>query len=652
MPDQTSLWAELQRLCEAAEHDKAIRTCDKLLKALPGDIDALHVKVTALSHLDRFHDALSIINTIPSPLRKTLVFEEAYSLYRAENLHDCLELIHGGLHNKDLPAETVSALERLLVQVLYRKESYAESWDIAKAVIDKIDENNPYYTELSANLAGIEAAAALSGVKLDVLPIHVNDVDTYELAYNLACAKIASGNLDQAQTLLEKARKLCRDLLIGDEQPEQDIEKELAIIVVQLGFVCQLQGRVAEALDLYQGVLKSKVGDTAVTAVASNNTMALKKDHELFDSAKRHRAAATAGLETKLTTMQKKVIALNGAVLSMYMNKPSVARDVARGLLATYPDDDQIYLILAAIALREHKASKAIDELVDRANTSPKSLPLQLALTQLYLLQKNIGAATSTMERYLSHIDATEKYKPGLVSLMVWLYSQTGSENGMKMLEEATPFWPSLETGNKSISRQLATFKLKSNRPHDAAADFERLVKADPSDVSSVAGLIMSYSEFNPALAEQYQSYLPRTESVIDPSDIDVDALETSFTLGRLGAKRAGAVASAETSTPAAPKEKKKRKRKIRLPKNYDPNVLPDPERWLPKRDRSTFQPKKGKKKDLAKGSQGSATSGGGIGMTGSARIAGMPVPEPIQQPAATSTTPPEKKKKIKGKKR
>jgi signal recognition particle subunit SRP72 len=36
--------------------------------------------------------------------------------------------------------------------------------------------------------------------------------------------------------------------------------------------------------------------------------------------------------------------------------------------------------------------------------------------------------------------------------------------------------------------------------------------------------------------------------------------------------------------------KKKKKKKKKRLPKNYDPNVPPDPERWLPKRERSTYR--------------------------------------------------------------
>lgn len=49
-----------------------------------------------------------------------------------------------------------------------------------------------------------------------------------------------------------------------------------------------------------------------------------------------------------------------------------------------------------------------------------------------------------------------------------------------------------------------------------------------------------------------------------------------------------------------------------KLPKNYDPKVTPDPERWLPMRERSYYRGrKKGKKKDqVGKGTQGSTTAG------------------------------------------
>ena len=53
----------------------------------------------------------------------------------------------------------------------------------------------------------------------------------------------------------------------------------------------------------------------------------------------------------------------------------------------------------------------------------------------------------------------------------------------------------------------------------------------------------------------------------------------------------------------------------------------PDNERWLPRRERSSFKGKvkgKGRKPQSMKGgSQGMAVAGGGIGGTGSANIAG-----------------------------
>lgn len=44
---------------------------------------------------------------------------------------------------------------------------------------------------------------------------------------------------------------------------------------------------------------------------------------------------------------------------------------------------------------------------------------------------------------------------------------------------------------------------------------------------------------------------------------------------------------------PEPKKRTKKKKRKQRLPKNYDPVAGPDPERWIPRRDRKGKQGKK-----------------------------------------------------------
>ncbi|KAI6192365.1 Signal recognition particle subunit SRP72 [Aphelenchoides bicaudatus] len=55
-----------------------------------------------------------------------------------------------------------------------------------------------------------------------------------------------------------------------------------------------------------------------------------------------------------------------------------------------------------------------------------------------------------------------------------------------------------------------------------------------------------------------------------------------------------------------------KRKRKPRLPKNYDPNVKPDEERWLPRQERTAYKKKLNKKykdRNVGRGTQGTSSA-------------------------------------------
>jgi signal recognition particle subunit SRP72 len=51
-------------------------------------------------------------------------------------------------------------------------------------------------------------------------------------------------------------------------------------------------------------------------------------------------------------------------------------------------------------------------------------------------------------------------------------------------------------------------------------------------------------------------------------------------------------------------KIEKKKKKRVRLPKNYDPSVLPDPERWLPKQERKGYKKIRGKKGRVTQGGE------------------------------------------------
>ena len=46
--------------------------------------------------------------------------------------------------------------------------------------------------------------------------------------------------------------------MIRDDYTEADIEQELAVIVAQLAYVYQLQGKTDQAVELYQSIVKSR----------------------------------------------------------------------------------------------------------------------------------------------------------------------------------------------------------------------------------------------------------------------------------------------------------------------------------------------------------------------------------------------------------
>ncbi|CAI5442779.1 unnamed protein product [Caenorhabditis angaria] len=77
----------------------------------------------------------------------------------------------------------------------------------------------------------------------------------------------------------------------------------------------------------------------------------------------------------------------------------------------------------------------------------------------------------------------------------------------------------------------------------------------------------------------------------------------------------------------------KKRKCKIRLPKNYNPDVLTDPERWLPRQERSTYKKKrKNREREIGRGTQGSLSANPNIEYMAASPNSPRPLPGPAAE--------------------
>jgi len=341
--------------------------------------------------------------------------------------------------------------------------------------------------------------------------------------------------------------------------------------------------------------------------VALNNIVVMKQDHDLFDSFKKLKQATSQVVGQKLTTTQKKALGFNRCLLLLHMNKMDECRDMVKQLQESFPNSDALALIQASLLMKEKKNAKAEEFLNNFATQNPNdSLRVQLSLAQLHLNKGDIKSTIQVLES-ISQL----KNKPGFVNTLVTLYEQIHDIDGaLRTLDQYADWWTSQKQRNEEdyirILKENANFKLKLRRYKEAAQMFEQVIKLSSNDLESLPGLVIASSQFDPTLAEKYDSRIPQMPSLV-VSEKEAETLE-NLSAPRVGTKEKEKVATLSDVDDKKLKKKKK-KRKIRLPKNFEliKGITPDPERWIPLRERSTFKKRTRKGKLEKGGSQGAA---------------------------------------------
>uniref|UniRef100_A0A5F9C800 Signal recognition particle subunit SRP72 n=1 Tax=Oryctolagus cuniculus TaxID=9986 RepID=A0A5F9C800_RABIT len=403
---------------------------------------------------------------------------------------------------------------------------------------------------------------------------------THELCYNAACALIGQGHLNQAMKILQKAEDLCRHSFSEDS------------------------------------------------------------DQNVFDSKKKVKLTNAEGVEFKLSKKQLQAIEFNKALLAMYTNQAEQCRKISASLQSQSPEHLLPVLIQAAQLCREKQHAKAIELLQEFSDQHPENAAeIKLTMAQLKISQGNISKACLIL-RSIEKL----KHKPGMVSALVTMYShEEDIDSAIEVFTQAIQWYQNQQPkspAHLSLIREAANFKLKYGRKKEAISDLEQLWKQNPKDIHTLAQLISAYSLVDPEKAKALSKHLPSSDSM--SLKVDVEALENSP--GATYIRKKGGKVTGDSQ----PKEqgqgdlkKKKKKKKGKLPKNYDPKVTPDPERWLPMRERSYYRGrKKGKKKDqIGKGTQG-ATAAASSELDASKTVSSPPTsPRPGSAAAVSAST-------------
>jgi signal recognition particle subunit SRP72 len=550
--------------------------------------------------LSKFDEALKFIEK--SKLKDALVFEKAYCEYRLNKPDQSLKTIEGANLNP-LPAN----LKELKAQVLYRLEEYDDCFNLYKDIIK--NSSDDYEEERTTNLSAVVANLSIEGTDKKLPDLGEN---TYELVYNNACALTGTGNFAEAEKRLKISEKMCRDFLEEDESmTEEDIQNELAIIRVQLAYCLQQQGRNKEASAIYAETLKNKPTDPALIAVASNNSVVINKDQNVFDSKKKIRNAMIDAVEHKLNSRQKKSIAVNNCILALFTHAGDLSQLINK-LISKYPDlEYKANLILACQLNNDKKYKEASDVLEKFTKKYPKlAFEIKFALVQLNLMAGNKAKAIEVLQS----LESDKKFSPGVVSALVSLYLGNNDKSAAsEILKVAVDWYKKNKTNVGDLTdmwRQAADFHLRGGEAETAAKSLEELLRSNPSDMKILAQLVIAYAQFDPLKAQQASKKLPALETLTTQAEIDeLEATNWMMIAKAVKKKASKSDQSPGSGTPGsegAQKKVKKRHRKNKLPKYFDPNAKPDPERWLPKQERTGYRKKKDRRvKEVMKGSQG-----------------------------------------------
>lgn len=244
-----ALWSEVNGYGQNSDFSRALKTVNKILQINKDDVTALHCKVVCLIQNGSFKEALNVINTHTKVLaNNSLSFEKAYCEYRLNRIENALKTIESANQQTD-------KLKELYGQVVYRLERYDECLAVYRDLVR--NSQYDYDEERKTNLSAVVAAQS-NWEK--VVPENLGlQEGTHELCYNAACALIRQGQLTQAMKILQKAEDLCcRSFSEDSDGTEEDPQTELAIIHDQMAYIMQLQGRIEEALQLYNQIIKLK----------------------------------------------------------------------------------------------------------------------------------------------------------------------------------------------------------------------------------------------------------------------------------------------------------------------------------------------------------------------------------------------------------
>ena len=585
------------------DHEAVLRACNATLKQTRGDLATQHVKIVALLKLERFDDALRTFEAGGDELKERARLENAYALYKYGKYDEARAIVKG------IPKDR--GAKHLHAQASYRQENFSTAAELYQELSSSQATINNEVNDLRINSGATDAQLEWyrQGNLVRNKKAGREDLEAFETAYNAACGCIARGELEKSEVLLRRAKELCNasdELLIAEKLAES-----LPISVQQL-YVLDKEGKYHEAQKLAHEITLADVPDQSTRQIGQNNILAsaVSPPNPYF-SQRLFQDMPTLPKEDQFFRYQAEPMRQNNLALDLFVGKASAVisstlKDLSSDSSPSSGHMNNLSVLNAAAHAQNELGKLGLKKILPLMEKRPTDVGLALTVVQLYILTNNHGSALTVVESLLNRLsssdkpsDADARFAPGLIATFVSLCRHQNRRSQIRAeLARAASYWRHKSIRPAALLNAAGLSLLESSRSDDQEAAreiFLTLHNSHPSSPLATAGYVASQAQFSHIqVIKEVDSLapIPRLTAGIDVLALEAAGVPTPSPGDTQSLKRKRALDE-------KPKPAKKRVRKSRLPKDYDPNKEPDPERWLPLRDRSTYKPKgkKGKKK-------------------------------------------------------
>ncbi|EPY50069.1 signal recognition particle subunit Srp72 [Schizosaccharomyces cryophilus OY26] len=503
------------------------------------------------------------------------------------------ERVYCAFHLKqDYPAINDSHfIQHLEAQEAYRKSDFSKAIEIYEKLQRELPEQQ---SDIQVNVLAV--ASQLPGWQIESIP----SLEDQDSQFNLATRYLT---LQQWSKAIDLLSSLTGNLEAKDSLSSEE-ESHVNLCRLQLVYAHLMAGEVQKAEEESKKIASASLDETS-RVLFVNNVLCLNNENPYLAFRNIHETPVEKAF-TKLLASQSLQLVRNLALLDMAVGK---VRAVHKKEKERRAQEDKLFY---GVLMSEHEkgslssSKKLPGFLINKFRKNPADACSALLLIQFKISCENYRGALAVYKKMCGALEGSEnfalRYSPGMAGLGDALLSkvQHSQTPSTENLHAAARYW----TGKPNCHAKLllCTRSLLASIDEKASVDvvqsglktIEKLIAWRGPVSELVSSEVAALCYIDESISKSLESHLISVSDLI--GSVDIDAVESkgvpvSTTIGSL--KR-------EANNDAS---KKTRKRRKPTPKNFNPNTAADPQRWLPKRDRTNV-----KIKNKGRNMQGIAT--------------------------------------------